>query len=112
MKQLFGSTLSRVLIISIAVLTFSLGVGYYQNAAAASSQTHDKASFFAADASASRWQAIADYYAPNLDITDASASRWQAIADYNAPNLDIADASASRWQAIADYYASNFLYSR
>jgi len=122
MKQTSIFKRSSLFFISIAVLTVVLGFGIYQTAAAASSQSHGTA--HSADASAARWEAIANFYLSQpvssfkdittLDIVDASAARWEAIANFylsqpvssskDITTLDIVDASAARWEAIANFF--------
>lgn len=123
MKQSSFRKLSSVLLISIAVLIVALGIGNYQNASAASSQSHEQVALDPADISAYRWEAAAAYYASHqvwpadlrmYDAAEISAYRWQAMADFYAGSatrdltaLDAADVSAYRWQAMADFYAGS-----
>jgi hypothetical protein len=83
----------------------------------------------AADLSAYRWQAMANFYKDNdllnsgtfdsVAAADLSAYRWQAMANFykdndllNSGTFDsaaAADLSAYRWQAMANFYKDNDL---
>jgi putative heme degradation protein len=86
----------------------------------------------AADLSAARWQAMAEFYEEqgmltrdNFDYEQAaenSAARWQAMAEFyeeqgmlTRDNFDYeqaADLSATRWQAMAEFYEEQGLLTR
>jgi hypothetical protein len=83
----------------------------------------------AADLSAYRWQAMANFYAENgllnsrtfdsAAAADLSAYRWRAMANFYADNdllnsrtfdsAAAADLSAYRWRAMGEFYKENEL---
>lgn len=123
----------RGLFVLIAVLVISgfSGVAVTSSSASHDATTNDLTALNAADISAFRWTAMAEFYASNsellgtanvaltaLDAADISAFRWAAMAEFYAVNnellgtanvdlttFDAADISAFRWAAMAEYYA-------
>jgi hypothetical protein len=118
----------------IAVLAISAFSGIAMNRANASHEVGygDLTTLDAADISAYRWIAMAEFYAANseqmeaanvdlttLDAEEISAYRWNAMAKFysnqiksqgsltsNLTTLDAAEISAYRWNAMAKFYAA------
>ena len=130
-KILIGSL---VLITALAISAFS-GISINRSNTSHEEEARDLTTLDAAEISAFRWMAMAEFYVTNnelmetasmdlriLNAADISAFRWNAMAEFYVANselmgtasmdlttLDAAEISAYRWNAMAEFYEEQAL---
>lgn len=90
--------LAAILVLVLAVATIMFFSGALPAFSASQPAGQDLTTLSAADISAYRWQAMADFY--------TTQQAQIPVAGVDLTTLSTADVSAYRWQAMADFYAN------